>query len=46
MVIPDKSMVIVTLQEWNPLIKNEELENRLLDELLGMLVKKSVYAAK
>jgi hypothetical protein len=35
--IPDKNIVVVVLQEWNPFKKNETLENKLLGELLGIL---------
>jgi len=35
--IPDKKIIAVIIQEWNPLKKNEEVENRLLGELLSIL---------
>lgn len=37
MLMPEKDLVIVILQEWNPLKKNAEEEDRLLGELLAML---------
>ena len=36
-IIPDKNMVVVIIQEWNPFNKNESLENKLLGELLEIL---------
>ena len=38
MVIPDKQIVLVILQEWNPLTKNSEVEDKLLGELLEILL--------
>jgi len=35
--MPDKKIVIVVLQEWNPLKKNGAVENKLLGELLSIL---------
>jgi len=35
--IPDKRIVVVIIQEWNPLKKNEIIENKLLGELLSIL---------
>jgi CubicO group peptidase (beta-lactamase class C family) len=37
MLVPEKNMVVVLLQEWNPLIKKAELEDRMLTGLLGVL---------
>ncbi|WP_114751367.1 serine hydrolase domain-containing protein [Pleomorphovibrio marinus] len=35
--IPEKKIVAVVIQEWNPLKKNGAVENKLLGELLGIL---------
>ncbi|PHN02534.1 serine hydrolase domain-containing protein [Flavilitoribacter nigricans] len=35
--IPDKNIIAVIIQEWNPLQKNEMLKNKLLGELLSIL---------
>ncbi len=35
--IPDKNIVAVIIQEWNPLKKNEAVENQLLGDLLRKL---------
>jgi CubicO group peptidase (beta-lactamase class C family) len=35
--IPDKKIIAVIIQEWNPLKKNEIVENKLLGELLSIL---------
>lgn len=35
--IPDKRIIAVIIQEWNPLKKNEAIENKLIGELLTML---------
>ena len=34
---PDKRIITVIIQEWNPLQKNETVENQLLGELLSIL---------
>jgi CubicO group peptidase (beta-lactamase class C family) len=35
--IPKKKIIAVIIQEWNPLKKNETVENKLLGELLEIL---------
>lgn len=35
--IPDKKIVAVIIQEWNPLKTNEEVENKLIGQLLSIL---------
>lgn len=35
--VPHKKIVVVVLQEWNPLKKNDAVENKLLGELLSIL---------
>lgn len=35
--IPDKRIIAVIIQEWNPLKKNEIIENKLMGELLSIL---------
>lgn len=37
LLIPDKNIIAVIIQEWNPLEKNETVENKLLGELLSIL---------
>jgi len=36
--IPEKKIVLVILQEWNPLIRNAETEGRFLADLLKILI--------
>ena len=35
--IPDKRIIAVIVQEWNPLKKNTIIENKLIGELLSIL---------